>query len=99
VELTCDNASALAALILAGTGPQGGVTGVCLGTAAVARRVHVSQGTIRSWLARNLPKQNPFPQPEKLLGRNQWPQSVIDAWQVRQAQIEKQKHLVRRGGK
>jgi predicted DNA-binding transcriptional regulator AlpA len=92
VELTCDDATVLAALILASVGPRGSVTDVCLGTAAVARQLHVSQATIRSWLARNLPRQNPFPQPEKLSGRNQWPQAAIDTWRVRQTQIEKQQH-------
>jgi predicted DNA-binding transcriptional regulator AlpA len=84
VELTCGDASALAALIRAGTGPPGGVTDTYLDTAAVARRIHVSQSTIRSWLTRHGPKQNPFPRPEQLLGRNRWPKAAIDAWNAKQ---------------
>jgi len=90
VDLTCDDARALGALIRAGTGPRGDVTGAYLDTAAVARNIHVSPSTIRSWLARNGPGQNPFPRPEKLLGRSRWRQAAIDAWQLRQDQIKNQ---------
>jgi predicted DNA-binding transcriptional regulator AlpA len=84
VDLSCDEASTLAALIRT-------VASVYLDTAAVAQYIHVSQSTVRTWLARNLPKQNPFPRPEQILGRNRWPQATIDAWQARQeTRIEKQ---------
>lgn len=90
VDLTCDDARALGALIRAETGSRGDVTGTHFGTAAVARHIHVSPSTIRAWLARNGPSQNPFPRPEKLLGRSRWRQAAIDAWQLRQEQIKNQ---------
>jgi predicted DNA-binding transcriptional regulator AlpA len=96
MDLTSDDARALAALIHAGTGPPDNVMGTYLGTAAVARHIHVSQSTIRAWLARKLPKENPFPDPEPLLGRNRWQQSVIDAWRARQRQLQFEKQR-RRG--
>ena len=91
IEMTSDDAKALAALIRTGNASQPAALGIYLGTAEVARHIHVSQSTIRAWLSRNLPKGNPFPEPEPHLGRNQWQQPVVDAWWERQKQLQPKK--------
>jgi hypothetical protein len=47
--------------------------------------------TITAWITRGGPKRNPFPQPERFLGRLYWPLSVLSAWQKTYASPKFQK--------
>jgi predicted DNA-binding transcriptional regulator AlpA len=78
--LTADDAAALTDLIRAATDRHNASQDKWIGTTEVARELNVTPSTIRSWLARGLPKENPFPQPRKILGRSRWRMSNIDAW-------------------
>jgi predicted DNA-binding transcriptional regulator AlpA len=80
--LTDDDATALAGLIRAATDRHTTAQDKWIGTTDVARELNVTPSTIRSWLARGLPKENPFPRPRKILGRNRWRMSEIDAWRA-----------------
>ena len=51
-------------------------------------RIGYSAATIRSWLARGLPRDNPFPEPHKHLGRNVWDENAIHRWQAREKLLE-----------
>jgi predicted DNA-binding transcriptional regulator AlpA len=82
VHLTADDARALARLLRAHA--SAAVSGTLLGTADVAERIGYSKSTITSWLARGLPRHNPFPPPVKHLDRNAWDTATIDAWLNRQ---------------
>jgi predicted DNA-binding transcriptional regulator AlpA len=82
LKLTTDDATALAGLIRAATDRYNAAKDKWIGTSDVARELNVTPSTIRSWLARGLPKENPFPQPRKILGRSRWRISEIDAWRA-----------------
>lgn len=92
IDLDRDDARALAGLISAaaqsaGNRARSGASGGLLGTEAVARLIGYAPSTIRAWLARSLPRDNPFPQPERHLARNHWQLTQIKAWQARQASL------------
>jgi len=82
LKLTTDDAAVLAGLIRAATDRHNAAQDKWMGTAEVARELNVTTSTIRSWLARGLPKENSFPQPRKHLGRSRWRMSEIDAWRA-----------------
>jgi predicted DNA-binding transcriptional regulator AlpA len=91
VELTDDDAEALAAALAAAAEHRRGGGGVRAGgrslldTRDVALGLHVSPSTIRSWLSRGGPKGNPFPAPDRRYhGRSYWKRSTIEAWLARQ---------------
>jgi predicted DNA-binding transcriptional regulator AlpA len=86
IDVDPDEALVLAALIRAAAQcPGGSPAGPLLGTEDVARLTGNAPSTIRSWLARNLPRHNPFPRPARELGRNQWRQAEIETWQQKEA--------------
>ena len=82
LKLTADDAAALARLIRAATDRHNAAQDKWIGTADVARELSVTTSTIRSWLARGLPRENPFPPPRKVLGRSRWRKSEIDTWRA-----------------
>jgi predicted DNA-binding transcriptional regulator AlpA len=82
LNLTVDDATALAGLIRAATDRHNAAQDKPMGTADVARELNVTASTIRSWLARGLPRENPFPRPRKVLGRSRWRMSEIDTWRA-----------------
>jgi predicted DNA-binding transcriptional regulator AlpA len=82
LKLTIDDAIALAGLIRAATDRHNAAQDKSMGTADVARELNVTTSTIRSWLARGLPRENPFPRPRKILGRSRWRMSEIDTWRA-----------------
>jgi len=82
LKLNTDDAVALAGLIRAATDRHNAAQDKWIGTADVARELNVTTSTVRSWLARGLPRENPFPQPRKILGRSRWRKSDIDVWRA-----------------
>jgi predicted DNA-binding transcriptional regulator AlpA len=82
LKLTADDAIVLTGLIRAATERHNAAQDKSIGTADVARELNVTTSTIRSWLARGLPKENPFPRPRKVLGRSRWRMSEIDTWRA-----------------
>jgi hypothetical protein len=101
IELSRDDAGALAGLILDAAAPEGrgprGPIGEWMGTADAASRLGVAASTIRGWVNRNLPKANPFPQADLLYrGRSYWQKKTIDKWRVRQRRLENQERRPRR---
>jgi predicted DNA-binding transcriptional regulator AlpA len=52
-----------------------------MGTRQVAEFLHVAESTVRSWKATGGPKENPFPEPSKYLGRCQWERAAVEAWE------------------
>jgi predicted DNA-binding transcriptional regulator AlpA len=95
IDLDADDACALASLVSAAAREATAQTVArssagLLGTVAVARLTGYAPSTIRAWLARSLPRDNPFPRPEKDLSRNHWQLSAISAWEERQALLAAQ---------
>jgi predicted DNA-binding transcriptional regulator AlpA len=82
LKLTVDDAITLAGLIRAATDRHNAAQDKWVGTVDVARELNVTTSTIRSWLARGLPRENPFPRPRKILGRSRWRMSEIDTWRA-----------------
>ena len=80
LKLTGEDAAALAGLIRGAAERHKAGQDKSVGTAEVAAILNVTTSTIRAWLARGGPKENPFPQPRKVLGRSRWRRSEIDAW-------------------
>ena len=63
-----------------------------VGTAKVAKMLAVTQGTIRGWVNREGPKENPFPKPEHIdSGRNFWHKATISRWRARQQRINRER--------
>jgi predicted DNA-binding transcriptional regulator AlpA len=88
LTLTPDDAIALAGLIRSAADRRVGGQDRWIGTAEAARQLCVTQSTIRTWLARGLPRENPFPQPRQTLRRSRWQQTAIDEWRARQKEID-----------
>lgn len=87
LKLTAEDAAVLAALIHADTDRHKAAQDRWLGTAEIAEELGVKQSTIRGWVSRGLPRENPFPHPDrKNFNRSRWRKSVIDAWHARQDQ-------------
>jgi predicted DNA-binding transcriptional regulator AlpA len=66
-----------------------------INTNEVAALIQYSPVTIRGWLKKNDPQENPFPRPMKHRGRHEWYQSEIEAWLDRQSSL-KEGHQRRR---
>lgn len=91
IDLTAEDAAALAELLLdAVEHADNQTSGDWIGTARVAKMLDVTQGTIRGWVNRNGPKDNPFPQPDHTdSGRNFWHKRTIQKWRARQRRLER----------
>jgi hypothetical protein len=90
IDMTEADAGALAAVLAAATehhrggGLRTGGRGL-IDTGDVAEWLHVRPGTIRGWLSRQTPKDNPFPRPDRRYhGRIYWKKATIEAWLARQ---------------
>jgi hypothetical protein len=96
IELSRDDARALADLLLDaaepdGTGPRGPI-GTWIGTAEAAKSLDVAPSTIRGWITRRGPKANPFPLPDLLYhGRSYWQKKTIDKWRARRRRIDQRR--------
>jgi hypothetical protein len=100
IDLSRDDAGALAGLILDAAAPEGrgprGPIGEWMGTADAAELVGVAPSTIRGWVTRDLPKTNPFPEADLLYrGRSYWQKKTIDQWRARQRRLEHQRRRSR----
>lgn len=91
IDLTAEDAGALAELLLDAVGHADSQTsGDWIGTARVAKMLDVTQGTIRGWVTRNGPKDNPFPQPDHTdSGRNFWHKRTVSKWRARRRQLDR----------
>jgi hypothetical protein len=87
IDLTDTDAETLAGVLTAAAERHRGGGGLRAGarnlldTSDVAHELHISQGTIRSWLSRGGPKGNPFPRPDtRYHGRSYWKRGTIESW-------------------
>jgi predicted DNA-binding transcriptional regulator AlpA len=81
INLTAADVDALILILRTATQPKPGRR---LSTNEVAARIGCKPATIRGWLKRDLPRDNPFPKPRKRLGRSEWDEAEIEAWAARQ---------------
>lgn len=97
IDLTAEDAASLEELLLdAVEHADSQASGDWIGTARVAKMLDVTQGTIRGWVARHGPKENPFPQPDHTdAGCNFWHKQTIRKWRARQQRLDRSR---RRGG-
>jgi hypothetical protein len=97
VDLSSDDADALADLLLdaaeSAASPDLPDPGRdWIGTARAAKMLDVAQSTIRGWVTRQGPKDNPFPQPERTdSGRNFWHKRTIRKWRARQRRLDQER--------
>lgn len=93
IDLSAEDARTLADLLLDAAGRADGPhSGDWISTARVAKMLDVTQSTIRGWVTRNGPKDNPFPQPDRSdSGRNFWDRATISKWRARQRRIDRRR--------
>lgn len=93
IDLSAEDAGTLADLLLDAAGSAVSLDGGnWIGTAKVAKMLDVTQSTIRGWVTRNAPKENPFPQPDRSdSGRNFWDKGTIRKWRARQRRIDRRR--------
>lgn len=93
IDLSNEDARELAELLHDSAGRADSQnSGDWIGTTRVARMLDVAPGTIRGWVARNGPKGNPFPQPDRSdPGRSRWPKGTVSKWRARQRRLDRQR--------
>ena len=98
INLTRTDTAMLTALLQAIIAAEGeeplAPVGRRIGTREVAQLINRAQGTIRSWISQGGPANNPFPAPEKHLGRCEWNQAEVEAW-LDQEEAVRPSHLQR----
>jgi predicted DNA-binding transcriptional regulator AlpA len=90
VELSAQDAETLTEVLIdAAERVERKKSGDLISTPRAARMLGVDQATIRGWIKRKGPKDNPFPDPDLTESRrNFWRKGAIKRWQERQRSLD-----------